>query len=86
MQCCGATSWADYMDPDIVKGSLLDRRKSRSGSSRVIPYSCCKDHWVRNLQCSEGIHELAAPGQPPKLRAFFQERIYQEVCTVCVHE
>jgi hypothetical protein len=86
LSCCGAQSWADYMDPIVLKDGKADAvspmKLELDGVAMVLPASCCRPWWVRNIHCARGAHLWAHPAVNEETSHKFRQRISQAASEV----
>ncbi|ODM91102.1 hypothetical protein Ocin01_15582 [Orchesella cincta] len=80
--CCGADGWQDYLAAfeKYPMSGLAHSRSESDETETVIPFSCCRPWWVRNLYCAQGAHRWGQPLASPEKALQFHERINQESC------
>ncbi len=57
LTCCGVRNWADYLprstwDNGKLKDTAVGQRQNLDNSDLIIPSSCCRQWWVRNIYCA----------------------------------
>lgn len=78
--CCGVDGWGDYMANRFPSSQWHQSRNQLDDAEVVIPYSCCRSWWIRNIYCSHGVHRWAHPMATEEMADRFQERIVQDGC------
>ncbi|CAL8070686.1 unnamed protein product [Orchesella dallaii] len=81
--CCGADGWQDYLasSQSYLKSTLPNFRSDMDETESVIPFSCCRPWWIRNIYCANGAHLWGHPMASAAKAFQFHERINQESCT-----
>lgn len=84
LECCGVDGWEDHVSlwhksVQFTDLALYLAQISHVGES-VIPPSCCKPWWIRNIYCAVNAHfwPLHPENTEPRMR--FDERIVQYGC------
>ncbi|CAL8127022.1 unnamed protein product [Orchesella dallaii] len=85
--CCGVGNWTDYLprsrwsptgellqEPPVLARSNLDK------SDLIIPPSCCRQWWVRNIYCAHSAHLWAYPTVTDLQAHQLRQRISQWGC------
>ncbi|CAL8070690.1 unnamed protein product [Orchesella dallaii] len=79
--CCGADGWQDYLaSSGNYPQSNLAPKTDLDETESVIPFSCCRPWWIRNIYCAHGAHRWGHPMASAAKAFQFHERINQESC------
>lgn len=78
--CCGVDGWTDYLASAYPNSDWHQSVPQLDDVEMVIPFSCCRSWWIRNIYCSHGVHNWAHPLASKEEALKFQERIVPEGC------
>ncbi|ODN02083.1 Sperm flagellar protein 2 [Orchesella cincta] len=86
LSCCGVGNWTDYLprstwspSGELLESSVLTR-SNLDKSDMIIPPSCCRMWWVRNIYCAHSAHLWAYPTVTDLQAHQLRQRISQYGC------